>query len=133
MAFFSVLHGQERKKVRGPTKKTSIFARQNKPKIEVVINDRGQPCGKASTEFSNFIGTFVRTKGFSLAAADWRKVDARHKYKLWTDAQVLKFLYNYYNYKCVLTNFCHFIYLHVLLTNFCPIQLYWDIDRSLFT
>jgi hypothetical protein len=24
-----------------------------------------------------------------LAADDWRKVEARHKYKLWTDAQVL--------------------------------------------
>jgi hypothetical protein len=38
---------------------------------------------------------------FPFAADDWRKVDARHKYKLWTDAQVLKcvdcvFLVRYY-------------------------------------
>jgi hypothetical protein len=70
------------------------------PKLKVEINEHGQPCGTA-TKFANFIGALVRTKGFPLAADDWRKVDARHKYKLWTDAQVLKcvdciFLMRYY-------------------------------------
>ncbi|CAN6222756.1 unnamed protein product, partial [Urochloa humidicola] len=81
------LHVQEKKKVRGPTKKANIFAWQNKPKLKVEINEYGQPCGDSSTEFANFIGALVRTKGFPLAADDWRKVEARHKYKLWTDAQ----------------------------------------------
>jgi hypothetical protein len=89
MDCFSALPVQEKKKVRGPTKKTNIFARQNKPKLKVEINEYGQPCGDSSTEFANFIGALVRTKGFRLAADDWRKVEARHKYKLWTDAQVL--------------------------------------------
>jgi hypothetical protein len=36
----------------------------------------------------------VRTKGFPIAHDDWRKVCPRQKYKLWTDAQVLKLVAN---------------------------------------
>jgi hypothetical protein len=67
---------QEKKKVRGPTKCTDIFARQNKPKLKVEINEYGQPCGDSSTKFANFIGALVRTKGFPLAADDWRKFES---------------------------------------------------------
>ncbi|XP_025819044.1 uncharacterized protein LOC112895311 [Panicum hallii] len=82
------LREQEKKKVRGPTTKADIFARQNKPKLKLEINDCGQPCGPSSTEFANFIGALVRTKGFPMAHDDWRKVCPQKKYKLWTDAQL---------------------------------------------
>jgi len=54
----------------------------------------GQPCGPSGTRFANFIGTLVRTKGFPIAHDDWRKVCPRKKYKLWTDAQVVKLVAN---------------------------------------
>jgi len=92
--YFVGLRVQEKKNVRGPTKKADIFGRQNKPKLKVQINEHGQPCGPSSTEFGNFIGALVRTKGFPIAHDDWRKVCPRKKYKLWTDAQVVKLVGN---------------------------------------
>lgn len=80
--------------MRGPTKKADIFARQNKPKIQLEVNERGQPCGPSGTIFANFIGALVRTKGFPIAHDDWRQVCPRQKYKLWIDAQVLKLAKN---------------------------------------
>ncbi|WVZ93601.1 hypothetical protein U9M48_039569 [Paspalum notatum var. saurae] len=65
---------EEKKKIREPTTKADIFARQNKPKLKVEINGSGQPCGPSSTEFVNFIGALVRTKGFPIAHDDWRKL-----------------------------------------------------------
>jgi hypothetical protein len=59
----------------------------------VQVNEHGQPCGPSSTEFANFIGALVRTKGFPVAHDDWRKVCPKAKWKLWTDAQVLKFIF----------------------------------------
>jgi hypothetical protein len=85
---------QEKKKVRGPTTKADIFARQNKPKLKVEINEHGQPCGPSSTEFANFIGALVRTKGFLIAHDDWRKVSPQRKFKLWRDGQVVKLVEN---------------------------------------
>ncbi|KAG8069387.1 hypothetical protein GUJ93_ZPchr0005g15147 [Zizania palustris] len=79
---------QPKKNVRGCTTKADIFARQNKPKLEVQVNERGQPCWSSSTEFSNFIGALVRTKGFPVAHDDWRKVCPKAKWRLWTDAQL---------------------------------------------
>jgi hypothetical protein len=57
-----------------------------------LSNEHGQPCGDSATKFAKFIGALVRTKGFAFVADGWRKVDARHKYKLWTDAEVLKYV-----------------------------------------
>jgi hypothetical protein len=85
---------QPKKNVRGPTTKADIYARQNKPKLQLDVNDKGQPCGSSGTQFANFIGTLVRTKGFPIAHDDWRKVCPRQKYKLWTDAQVPKLVAN---------------------------------------
>lgn len=91
---FSDTPEQPKKNVRGPTKKADIYARQNKPKLQMDVNELGQPCGPSGTEFANFIGTLVRTKGFPIAHDDWRKVCPQQKYKLWTDAQVLIFVAN---------------------------------------
>jgi len=85
---------QPKKNVRGPTTKADIYARQNKPKLQLDVNTCGQPCGPSGTKFANFIGTLVRTKGFPIAHDDWRKVCPRKKYKLWTDAQVVKLVAN---------------------------------------
>jgi hypothetical protein len=80
--------------------KADIYARQNKAKLQLDVNMNGQPCGPSGTKFANFIGTLVRTKGFPIAHDDWRKVCPRQKYKLWTDAKVLKLVANYVLYSC---------------------------------
>jgi len=87
---FSRCSRTAQKNVRGPTTKADIYARQNKPKLQLDVNACGQPCEPSGTKFANFIGTLVRTKGFPIAHDDWRKVYPRKKYKLWTDAQVVK-------------------------------------------
>jgi len=80
----------EEKVVRKKTRMESIWARQNKPKLKVEINDIGQPCGKSATRFANFIGTQVRTKGFPVGYDDWRKIPLHLKLALWTEAKVLQ-------------------------------------------
>ena len=56
------------------TKKANIYARLNKPKFKIPLNEHDQPIGPDATEFANFIGTLVR-KHIPPKPIDWRDVD----------------------------------------------------------
>jgi hypothetical protein len=53
-------------------------------KIKILLNDHGQPIGKNARQLSSAIGCQVRKK-VSIACTDWRLVDGKKKYVLWTD------------------------------------------------
>jgi hypothetical protein len=70
---------------RGITKMDGIFSRTpDMPKIKILLNDHGQPIGKNARQLSSVIGYQVRKK-VSIACIDWRLVDGKKKYELWTD------------------------------------------------
>ncbi|WVZ50537.1 hypothetical protein U9M48_001780 [Paspalum notatum var. saurae] len=84
---------KKRKRLEDQLKKLLYLQDKINQNSKVEINEYGQPCGPSSTEFSNFIGALVRTKGFPIAHDDWRKVCPQQKYKLWTDSQLLQLVY----------------------------------------
>ncbi|XP_020407839.1 uncharacterized protein [Zea mays] len=71
------------KKGRGPTLKKNIYSSSGGPKICITLNEYGQPVGRNSKEFGNFIGTLVR-KNIPVSCEDWRLVDSKKKFELWT-------------------------------------------------
>jgi hypothetical protein len=81
------------------TKKANIYSRVNKPKIQIPLNEHGQPIGPDATEFANFIGTLVR-KHISPKELDWRDVDEEKKLLVWDDVNVLH--YRIYNLRVLL-------------------------------
>ncbi|XP_020400032.1 uncharacterized protein [Zea mays] len=78
-------NGTVRKKGRGITKKDDIFSRTpDMPKLKISLNDYGQPIGENARQLSSVIGCQVRKK-ISIACVDWRLVDVKKKYELWTE------------------------------------------------
>ncbi|KAL5647669.1 hypothetical protein ACJX0J_042024, partial [Zea mays] len=71
------------RKGRGPTLKKNIYSNSGGPKISITLNEYGQPVGRNSKEFGNFIGTLVR-KNIPVSSEDWRLVDSKKKFELWT-------------------------------------------------
>eukprot|EP00267_Zea_mays_P046792 XP_020399191.1 uncharacterized protein LOC103645357 [Zea mays] len=74
---------QNIRKGRGPTLKKNIYSSSGGPKICITLNEYGQPVGRNSKEFGNFIGTLVR-KNIPVSCEDWRLVDSKKKFELWT-------------------------------------------------
>jgi hypothetical protein len=58
------------------------------PKIYITLNEYGQPVGRNNKEFGNFIGTLVR-KNIPVSSEDWRLVDYKKKFELWTKVKVI--------------------------------------------
>ncbi|CAN6203210.1 unnamed protein product [Urochloa humidicola] len=76
---------QKKRKGRGITKLTEIFARTpNMPKIKIDVNEFGQPVGDTVKKFTRAIGCLVRRK-LSVDCADWRLVKDEKKFEVWTD------------------------------------------------
>jgi hypothetical protein len=74
----------EKKRVgRGITKLENVFSRKpDVPKIQILLNARGQPVGQSSKKFARAIGCLVR-KEISIGQSDWRLVKRADKLKLW--------------------------------------------------
>lgn len=65
------------KKVRGPTKMSSIWHGDKEVKIHVKVNKYGQPCGVKTSNFTNFIATLVKGGHITLTQKDWRVVPGK--------------------------------------------------------
>ena len=57
-------------------------------KISLVFNHLGQPCGRMTSKFVNFIGTLVKGKDVSMEWSSWTKVPQAEKDKLWESIKV---------------------------------------------
>lgn len=99
---------QKKRTGRGVTKKEDIFSRTpDMPKINILLNERGQPVGKNARQLSSFIGCQVRKK-LPLTSVDWRLVPAVKKCDLWTELKVVHCSILY------LLQFCNLM-IHILL------------------
>jgi hypothetical protein len=78
------INAAEKKRVgRGITKLENIFSRKpDVPKIQILLNARGQPVGQSCKKFARAIGCLVR-KEMSIGQSDWRLVKRADKLKLW--------------------------------------------------
>ena len=79
---------QMMRKGRGITKLPDIFSRTpDLPKIEIIVNEYGQPIRENVKRFTRAIGCIVRRK-LRVGCSDWRLVDAEMKFEVWADIKV---------------------------------------------
>nr|GEV41634.1 hypothetical protein [Tanacetum cinerariifolium] len=77
--------GSPKKKVRGPTKKKTIWNLKSHEKVVVTFNELAQPIGDEANELTKFLGTLVRmSKHIGIEYEEWRKVPDIKKEDLWS-------------------------------------------------
>ncbi|CAL1400209.1 unnamed protein product [Linum trigynum] len=89
-----------KKRTRGPTMCMPIWGMQPGERIQITVNDLGQPTGDGSTKLGNFLGTLARNAIYApLHYEDWRLMPKHYKTTMWNMVQekfdVDIFLYNW--------------------------------------
>ncbi|CAN1226146.1 hypothetical protein LINPERPRIM_LOCUS2623 [Linum perenne] len=67
-----------------------IWGLQDGERINILINQYGQPIGKNATRLGFFLGVLARKATYApLRYEDWRLMPENHKNEMWNMVQVL--------------------------------------------
>ncbi|KAL0010168.1 hypothetical protein SO802_005276 [Lithocarpus litseifolius] len=79
---------ENRRKSRGKTKLADIWAMTGEYKIQLPLNDEGQPIGKDGSLFVRWLGTFCENGMLCpLTPAGWPSIGAKFKQDCWTEIE----------------------------------------------